>query len=38
MPESALKTVKELFVSNELKAAAVQEAQSLPSVNITEVQ
>ena len=37
MPESALRTVKELFVPSDLKAAAVKEAEMLPRVDITKV-
>ena len=37
VPESALRTVKELFVPSDLKAAAVKEAEMLPRVDITKV-
>jgi len=36
VPESAMRSVKELFVKNELKAAAVTEAESLPRLDITQ--
>ena len=37
VPESALSSVKELFVSDDLKAAAIKEAERLPRLDITQV-
>ena len=37
VPESALSSVKELFISDDLKAAAIKEAERLPRLDITQV-
>jgi len=37
VPESALKSVKDLFVPDDLKASAVKEAKRLPGLDITKV-
>ena len=37
VPESALKSVKELFVPQALIVEAQKEAESLPTVDVTEV-
>ena len=37
VPRGAVSTVRELFVAEDKKEAAIQEAESLPAVEITKV-